>query len=136
MAIGFVVQTSSDCHSMHAYVNGHCVRRLDYVRDEGGWLVVEGHPQPWERAYFFDRGDEGDKGVWPGMLYDDISDADRGRYEAARRKGDPSPVLSLLHPSSTEPMWRVCVSFGIAEGQPPTGTWKKPSFWSRLFGSS
>jgi hypothetical protein len=134
--VGFVVQTNSDCHTIHTYVNGNCVRCLDYDRDRGGWCVVDGAPQPWERVYFFGGGDTGDEGIWPDMLDDEISDTDRARYDEARRAGDASPVLSLLHPSSTAPMWRVCASFGIARDQPPTGTWKKESFWTRIFGSS
>jgi hypothetical protein len=136
MALGFVVQTNVDRHSMYAYSSGECVRRLDYLREGDGWITVEGTQQPWEHAYFFEDGDEGDEGFWPLMLDDDISDEDRARYEEARRAGDPSSVLALLRPSSTDAMWRVCESLGIAKRQAASGTWKKPSFLSRLFGSS
>ena len=33
-----------------AFVGGACVRRLGYDRDQGGWVIVEGEPQSWERA--------------------------------------------------------------------------------------
>jgi len=67
-------------------------------------------------------------------LFDDISDMDAARYEAAKRIGDATAVMDLLHPSSTAPMWRVCESFGVrADG--PHGHWKKPTMWSRLFGA-
>jgi hypothetical protein len=134
MAIGFLVQTTSDCHTIRTYVNGACVRRLDYSRDEGGWLVIEGVPQLWERAYFL-GGDTDDSG-WPEMLDEDASESDLARCQEARRSGDPSPVLALLHPSSTAPMRRVCASFGIADNTRPSGTWKKQPFWSRLFRSA
>lgn len=133
MAIGFVVQTNSDVHEMHTFMNGTCVRRLGYSRDEGGWIDVDGEPQSWERAYFFDEGSTADGDTWPDMLSDELSDDDTKRYEAARRAGDASQVLALLNPSSTAPMLRVCDSLGI-EGDQPAGSWKKRSFWSRLFG--
>jgi hypothetical protein len=135
MAIGFVVQTTSDVHIVHAYVNGQAIRRLEYNRDDGGWGLVEGAPQAWERAYFFDDGTTEDGGNWPDLLADELSDDDVARYEEAKRAGDPSPVMALLHPSSTAPMWRVCKSFGIKDGSEPAGVWKKPSFFSRLFSS-
>jgi len=135
MAIGFVVQTTSDVHEMHTFVNGTCVRRLGYSRDEGGWIVVKGEPLSWERAYFFDEGLTDDGDTWPDMLSDEISDDDMKRYEAAKRAGDFSLVLSLLNPSSTAPMIRVCDSLGIKADE-PIGTWKKRSFWERLFGVS
>jgi len=133
MAIGFVVQTNSDVHEMHTFIDGSCVRRLGYSRDEGGWIDVEGEPQSWERTYFFDERSTADGDTWPDMLSDEISDDDLKRYEAAKRAGDASQVLSLLNPSSTAPMSRVCESFGL-KGDQPAGRWKKRSFWSRLFG--
>lgn len=132
MAIGVVVQTNSDVHEMHTYMNGKCARRLGYSRDEGGWIVVEGEPQPWERVYFFDVGSTADGDPWPDMLSDELSDDDMKRYEEAKRAGDASQMLSLLHPSSTAPMMRVCDSLGI-RGEQPAGRWKKRSFWARLF---
>jgi hypothetical protein len=133
MAIGFVVQTTSDVHEMHTFVQGSCVRRLGYSRDDGGWLIVEGEPRDWERAYFFDEGTTSDEGVWPDLVFDDLSDGDAARYEEAKRMGDASAILPLLHPSSTEPMLRVCGFFGIKADE-PSAHWKKPSFWSRCFG--
>lgn len=132
-AIGFVVQTTSDVHEMHTYVNGKCVRRLRYNRDEDGWIIVEGEPQPWERAYFFDDGSTAEGDTWPDMLSDELSESDIERYNEAKRNGDAISVLQLLHPSSTAPMMRVCNSMGI-RADAPAGRWKKRSFWSRLFG--
>ncbi len=129
MAIGFVVQTTSDVHEVHSFVNGTCVRRLVYSRDEGGWIGVEGEPQSWERAYFFDEGSTAERDTWPDMLFDELSDDDTMRYEAAKRAGDAMLVLPLLHPSSTAPMLRVCDSLGV-KGDKPGGRWKKRSFWA------
>ncbi len=133
MAVGFVVQTTSDVHEMHTFMKGTCVRRLVYNRDEGGWTIVEGEPQSWERAYFFDEGSTADGDTWPDLLYDELSDDDAKRYDEAKRAGDASQVLSLLHPSSTAPMSRVCESLSIKADE-PAGRWKKLSLWSRLFG--
>ena len=121
-AIGFVIQTVVDAHQVHAFKSGVAIRRLDYLRDEGGWFTVEGTPQPWERAYFFDD----------DMLSDDESDEDIRRFNAARATGDPSSVMDLMHPSSTEPMHRVCTTFNVRPDQ-PHGHWKKRPFFSRLF---
>ncbi len=123
VAIGFVVQTTSDVHLTHVYASGECVRRLEYNRDDGGWGLVQGAPQAWEPAYFF------------AMPTDELSDEERARCAAAERAGDASSVVELLYPTSTAPMWAVCESLGIKEGQ-PDGAWKKPSLWSRLFGSA
>lgn len=125
IAIGFVVQTTADVHEIHVFDKGTPIRRLGYSRDEDdGWVVVEGTPQPWEPAYFFHD----------DMLWDDMTDEDTARYEAARTAGDASAVLDLMHPSSTAPMHRVCRSFGLA-GDRPHARWKKKgSFLSRLFG--
>ena len=133
-ALGFVVQTTADVHEMHAYRRGTGVRHLGYNRDEGGWTLVEGQPQSWESAYFFDDGSTtaGEGGRWPDMLFDELSDADIERYEKAKREGAAALALDLLHPSSTLPMIRVCEFFGI-EADQPAGRWKKPSLWSRLF---
>lgn len=133
MAIGFIVQTTSDVHELHTFVNGTRVRRLVYNRDDGGWVTVEGEPQTWERDYFFDEGSTASSDAWPDLLSDELSNDDIERYADAKRLGDASSVLSLLHPSSTAPMLRVCASLGIKADE-PAGVWKKPSFWSRLFG--
>lgn len=133
MAIGFVVQTTSDVHEVHSFVNGTCVRRLAYSRDEGGWIGVEGEPQFWECRYFFDESSTTDGDTWPDMLFDELSDDETMRYEAAKRAGDAMSVLPLLHPSSTAPMLRLCDSLGIS-GDQPAGRWKQRSFLARLFG--
>ncbi|NUO53886.1 MAG: hypothetical protein HOV80_34005 [Polyangiaceae bacterium] len=135
MAIGFVVQTSADVHGVHAFNKGAAIRRLVYSRDNDGWVQMEGTPQPWERAYFFDErasttSDEGNR--WPDMLWDEMSEQDIARYEAARRVGEASSVMDLMHPSSTAPMRRVCESFDVRPDR-PLGRWKKRSFLSRLF---
>jgi hypothetical protein len=129
MSIGFVAQTNTDVHVMRTFVNGAAIRRVEYNREGGGWGVLEGEPLPWEKAYFFD---EDGANKWPDMLDDEISQEDRARYEEAKRVGDVSAIMDLLHPSSTAPMWRVCEVFGIEEGERPAGIWKKPSVWSRL----
>ena len=135
-AIGFVVQTTADVHEIHAFSKGAAIRRLAYSRDNDGWVQVEGTPQPWERAYFFDdaastASDDADR--WPDMLWDELSEEDVARYEAARRQGDASSVMDLMHPSSTLPMIRVCESFDV-QVDPPLGRWKQRSLLSRLFG--
>ncbi|HEY5948521.1 MAG TPA: hypothetical protein VIV40_23650 [Kofleriaceae bacterium] len=134
-AIGFVVQTTADVHELHAFSKGAAIRRLAYSRDNDGWVQVEGTPQLWERAYFFDDAAStasDDAGRWPDMLWDEMSDEDVARYEAALRQGDASTVLDLMHPSSTVPMHRVCASFDVGPDR-PQGRWKKRSFLSRLF---
>jgi hypothetical protein len=54
MSMGFVVQTTSDVHQSQVFEEGKTVRSLEYSRDDGGWITVEGISQPWEQAYFFD----------------------------------------------------------------------------------
>jgi hypothetical protein len=133
MALGFLAQTTVDVHELRAFKSGTSIRRLGYSRDDNGWLQVEGTPQSWERAYFFDDGSTSDDdGLWPDMLWDDITDQDIARFEAARRTGDASAVMDLMHPSSTVPLQRVCESFGVDPDQ-PHGFWKKRSLLSRLF---
>jgi hypothetical protein len=133
-AIGFVVQTTADVHEVYAFEKGAAIRRLGYSRDGEGWEVVEGTPQPWERAYFFDDAPYSfdDDGPWPDMLWDDISKQDIARYEAARQAGDASSVLQLFHPSSTAPMQRVCTYFSV-EPAHPHARMRKRSFLSRLW---
>jgi hypothetical protein len=133
MTIGFVVQTNTDVHVTRTFVNGVTVRRMEYNREGGGWGIVEGEPQMWESLYFFDDEESATFSQrWPDMLEDVISDADRDRFAEARRLGDPTLVMDLLHPSSTAGMWRVCELFGIEEGDHPAGVWKRPSMLSRL----
>ena len=131
-AVGFVVQTTSDVHEIHTFVKGTCVRLLAYNRDDGGWVIVEGEPQLWERAYFFDDGSTTYAETWPDLLSDELSEDDVRRYDEAKRAGNAMSVLPLLHPSSTAPMWRVCESLGIKADE-SAGRWRKRSFWSCLF---
>jgi hypothetical protein len=127
--IYFAVQTNADVHEVHAFRGGALLRRLVYARDGGGWLQNEGALQPWERAYFFDDAPTaptaGD-GRWPDMLYDELSSQDIARYETARRAGDSSAVMDLMHPSSMRPMRRVCSYLGV-DPERPAGRWKKPA---------
>jgi hypothetical protein len=132
MCIGFVAQTNTDVHVLRTFVDGAAIRRVEYNREGGGWGIIEGEPQPWEGAYFFGEERTASGNYWPDMLSDEISPEDRARYEEAKRIGDPSTIMELLHPSSLAPMWRVCEVFGIDEGERPAGIWKKPSMWSRL----
>ncbi|WP_143141468.1 hypothetical protein [Nannocystis exedens] len=132
--LAFAAQTNADVYELHAFERGVRARRLVYSRDEGGWLHVEGAVQPWERAFFFDEASTSpDSDTWPDMLLDEISAEDVTRFEAARRAGDPSAVLDLLHPSSTWPLWRLCEALGVAPDA-PRGRWRKPSLWARLRG--
>jgi hypothetical protein len=136
MALAFVAQTAADAYELQAFARGVPVRRLAYSRDDGGWLQVEGTPQPWERAFFFDDvSTAGDDGQWPDMICDDLSEEDLARYEDARRAGDATRVMDLLHPSSMEPLLRVCAFFDVTPDS-PAGEWKKRSVWSRLRGRS
>ena len=118
MSIGFVAQTNTDVHVMRTFVNGTAIRRVEYNREGGGWGILDGEPQPWERAYFFDEERSAGGNNWPDMLDDEISDEDRARYEEAKRAGDPSAIIGLLHPYSLAPMWRVCEAFGIRRRRP------------------
>lgn len=130
--LAFAAQTCADVHELHAFERGACIRRLVYSRDEGGWLHVEGEVQPWERAFFFDEASTSpDSNTWPDMLWDELSDEDVARYEEARRAGDASVVLDLLHPSSTRPLWRLCGSLGVPPDV-PLGRWRKPGLWARI----
>jgi hypothetical protein len=139
--LGFVVQTTSDVHQLHAFREGEVVRQLDYDRDEGGWVTAVGKPQDWERAYFFGASGEPTHGNRP-LLDDDASSEDIGRYEAAQAAGDASPILDLMHPSSTEPMLRLCAFFKLDPAAPAARVrrgldrWGHPaqkrSLWSRL----
>jgi len=132
LAVGFVVQTTFDVHEMHTFVKGTCVRLLAYNRDDGGWVIVEGEPQSWERSYFFDDGSTTEGETWPDLLFDELSEDDAKRYDEAKRAGNAMSVLSLLHPSSPAPMLRVCESLGIKADE-PEGRWRKRSVWSCLF---
>ncbi|MFN7135588.1 MAG: hypothetical protein ACK4N5_26185 [Myxococcales bacterium] len=135
-ALGFAAQTTADVYRLHAFTRGARVRKLDYSRDEGGWLAIEGTPQPWEPAFFFDPGGSttDDGAAWPDMLDDELTDEKIAAYESARAKGDPGPVMRHLSPSSTMPLIRICEWYGLA-GDAPHGRVGKPrSIFARLFG--
>ncbi|WAS96462.1 hypothetical protein [Nannocystis punicea] len=130
--LAFAAQTNADVYELHAFERGARVRRLAYSRDGGGWFRVEGEVQPWERAFFFDEAStSADSDAWPDMLWDELADEDVARYEAARRAGDASAVLDLLHPSSTGPLRRLCDALGVSPDA-PLGRWRKPGLGSRL----
>jgi len=116
--IALVVQTTSDVHEVIAYAHGEPVRTLSYSRDSGGWLAIEGTPQPWEPLYLFGMFDE---------------EADEALLAAARAKNDPLSVREHLRPTSTRHALALCESFGL-KGDRPDARWKKPSLFSRLFG--
>jgi hypothetical protein len=116
--IALVTQTTSDVHEVIAYANGESARTLSYSRDSGGWIAVEGTPQPWEPLYLLDMFDE---------------EADEALLAAARAKNDPLSVLEHLRPGSTRHAFALCKSFGL-KGDRPDARWKKPSLLSRLFG--
>jgi hypothetical protein len=127
-----VIQTGAEVYFTHVYQAGKPVRKLEYNRDYGRWVAVEGVPQPWEQAHFFGR-DAKEDGV-PDMVWEDVSEADRLVYQAAREAGVVGEAIHLLHPSSTAPMYRVCAAFNINEGE-ASGRWSlaKTSLFSRLF---
>jgi hypothetical protein len=116
--IALVIQTTSDVHEVVAYERGEQLRRLSYSRDSGGWIAIEGTPQPWEPTYLFGMFDE---------------EADEALLAAARAKNDPLSVREHLRPSSTVHGLALCESFGL-KGDKPDARWKKPSLLSRLFG--
>lgn len=131
--IGFVAQTAVDVYEIEVFEAGRRVRRLAYSRDEGGWLEVLGVPQRWEPAFFF--GDEGDAvGELSDMMYDDVTDDDLALYERAKRHGDVTAAIHLLHPSSLRPLHRLCRHFEV-DPQRPSATWRGPSLWSRIVGA-
>ncbi len=118
-SIAFAIQTVSDVHETWAFDRGVAVRRLSYIRDDGGWRVIEGAPQDWEPSYFFGENDD--------LLHPAASPADRARYEAAKLKGDPSLVMDLLSPSSTAAVGRICESLGLDPGEPLARTQRRGS---------
>ena len=133
-ALAFVVETTAHRYELHAYEDGHLVRRLAYSRSEReGWKAEEA-PQRWEAAYFFDDEPlDPAGGRWPDMLAHGLGERDVARFETARHAGTPAPVLDLLHPSSTAPMFRLCAFFEVSPEIP--GAVAKPrSLWTRLLG--
>jgi hypothetical protein len=130
-AVGLIMQTTSDVHGVRAFDRGNVLRRLDYSRDEGGWLEVIGAPQPWESVLFFD-GPVELATHWPDTLDDDISDDDIARYEAARKLGDASTVMDLVHASGSG-IHRVATALGVISTE-PHAHWHKPGFFKRVLG--
>jgi len=137
--IAISAQTSADAYGLWHFRGSERVRVLVYSRDEGGWITDQGSTQDWEPTFFFDdrastaAGD--DANDWPDNLYDDMSDDDRVRYEAAKTIGDARSILGLLHPSSLAPFTRLCWHFGL-ELQKPGAVWSPPKLGllSKLFG--
>lgn len=133
-AVGLVMQTTADVHAVRAFECGTLVRRIDYSRDEGGWLDVTGTPQPWESALFFDGPADLAAGTrWPDTLDDDVDDADIARYEAARTLDDASTVMDLVH-ASGRGIHRVASALGV-DPRTPVGRHRRPRWWQRVFGS-
>ncbi|WP_437656983.1 hypothetical protein [Sorangium sp. So ce1182] len=128
MVLAFFAQTNVDVYELQCFRSGERVRLLEYTRDRGGWLKQEGEVQPWERSFFFEEGSTVDGAAWPDLLDTELSELsgeDRARYEAAKRSGDATPVLDLLHPHSTRPLHRLCASFGV-DPSAPVGRWRPP----------
>lgn len=136
-ALGFAAQTVADVYLLHAFRAGELVRRLEYVFDAGGWQVDEGATQSWEAALFFDPSLD-DEVAFEDEFAIDVDPAEieaaRARYREARRVNDPRPIIDLIHPSSTEPLHRICASFAIDPSVPPAGRWHRWSRWARLLG--
>ena len=129
-AVGLFMQTGADVHGVRAFDSGKLVRRLDYSRDNGGWLHVSGTPQPWESAFFFDGPADDALGTpWPDTIYDDLSDEDIARYEAARAIGDASSVMDLVHASGGS-IHRVAAALGVDPSQ-AVGRYRRPRWWQR-----
>jgi len=132
-AAGLFLQTGADVYGVRAFEHGQLVRRLDYSRDGGGWLRVEGTPQRWESSLLFDGPlSLGADLSWPDTLDDDLGDADLARYEAARSAGDPGAVLDLVHPSGGG-IHRVARALGVDPDR-PAGRYRRPSLWARMLG--
>jgi hypothetical protein len=137
--IAISAQTNADAYGIWHFRGDERARVLVYSRDYGGWLTDEGATQDWERTFFFDErattSDSDDGSRWPDNLYDEMSDEDLARYEAAKKDGDARSILGLIHPSSLTPFARLCRHFDL-ELQKPSAIWNPPkiSFLSRLFG--
>ena len=132
-AVALVMQTTSDVYGVRAFDRGALVRRLDYSRDFDRWVDVVGERQPWEPAFFFDGPADLAPGArWPDTIYDDISDDDIARYEAARNVGDASGVMDLVHASGGS-IHRVAAVLGVDPSQ-PAGRYRRPSWWRRALG--
>ncbi|MEO8798342.1 MAG: hypothetical protein ABI551_10685 [Polyangiaceae bacterium] len=135
--IAFSAQSSADAYGVWHFDRGERLRVLTYSGDHGGWSKNEGAQQSWEAAFFFDpRGSTADDvACWPAMLGDELSPEDVARYEAAKTKGDPRPVMDLLHPSSLRDVERLC-AFYDCDARKIDGTWRpvKKGFFASLFG--
>lgn len=134
VAIGLFMQTVSDVYGVRVFESGQLVRRLEYSRDDGGWLEVSGTPHQWESVLFFDGpANRTNDGHWPDTIYDDLEDADIARYEAARQRGDASGVMDLVH-ATQDGLYRVAEALGV---KPDTheGYYRKPRWWQRFTGA-
>lgn len=132
--VAVALQTTGCTAAFVTYQNGVQLRRLEYVADSGGWVTIEGAPQAWEPATFFDPAATTDprqaEAPWPDLLRDELSDDDLARYEAARAAGDPSAVLDLLHADAIGPVLRLCAHYGV-DPRAPGARWatKRPWRW-------
>jgi len=129
-AIGLFMQTVSDVYGLRVFTCGQLVRRIDYSRDEGGWVEVSGTPQSWEPVLFFDGPASPDATRWPDTIYDDLDDADLTRYEAARQMGDAAPVMDLVHATGGG-IHRVVKALGVTPDK-DDAQYHRPRWWRRF----
>jgi hypothetical protein len=131
--VAVAVQTTGCTAAFVTYQNGVQVRRLEYIADSGGWVTIEGAPQAWEPAAFFDPDGRTDpsqaEAPWPDVLRDELSEADLARYEAARAAGDPSAVLDLIRADSSGPVQRLCRHYGL-DPRSPGARARAPRAWA------
>lgn len=124
--IAFFLQTTVSNERVEHWENGELVRELEYYQDGGGWIAQGGTAQSWEGDYFFSD-DEGTRDTedWPSNLSDDVSTADVARYEEARSKHTPGPIMDLLRGGS---ITRLCRFYGV-DPKRPSGYYKSPPNW-------
>ena len=125
--IAFFLQTTVSNERVEHWQNGELLRELEYYEEGGGWTAQGGTSQPWEADYFFsDREGTGDDAQdWPRNLADDVSNDDIARYEEARAKRTPAPIMDLLRGGS---ITRLCKFHGVDPNQ-PGGYYRSPPNW-------
>jgi hypothetical protein len=124
--IAFFLQTTVSNERVEHWENGELVRELEYYQDGGGWIAQGGTPQAWEGDYFFsDDEGTGDTENWPRNLSDEVSTEDVARYEEARSKHTPGPIMDLLMGGSITRLCRFC---GV-DPKRPSGYYKSPPNW-------
>ena len=124
--LAFFLQTTVSYERVEHWENGELVRELEYHQDGGGWIAQRGTPQPWEGDYFFsDEEGTADAGSWPSNLSDEVATEDVARYEEARSKRTPGPIMDLLRGGSVTRLCRFC---GV-DPKRPGGYYKSPPNW-------